>query len=225
MLIFLYLFPGTCSRFSSAAKKYVDIPCPNSVLKYNKVMGGVDLVNETTKKYYIQVRLKKWYWSLISWFFNIMMVQAWRLYRHTWRQRHQLTRDQEENDRDPFNQSLQGMMTLARVQAKKERETLLKKRRTEEKKVEEIPLLEFLRQCVEQIILNHSQDREAKLHESRLSEGSRHMLRYDHSRPHFPVSTETKGVCQNCKQRSFIRCKTCNVALHVQCFVTYHTAQ
>jgi hypothetical protein len=40
-------------------KKYVDVPCPNSVLENNKVMGGVDLVNETTKNYGIQVRLKK----------------------------------------------------------------------------------------------------------------------------------------------------------------------
>jgi hypothetical protein len=219
-----YLFSGTCSRYSSAAKKYVDVPCPNSVLEYNKVMGGVDLVNETTKNYCIQVRLKKWYWSLISWFFNIMIVQAWHLYRHTWRLRHHLTRDHDQADSDAFNQSLQRMPNLARVQARKEQETLVKKRMAEEKKVEEIPLLEFVRQCVEQIILYHSQEKGAKLHESRLSEASRNMLRYDHSRPHFPISTETKGVCQNCKQRSFIRCKTCNVALHVQCFVPYHTA-
>lgn len=195
------------------------------MLQYNRVMGGVDLVNETAKNYCIQVRLKKWYWALIAWFFNIMMVQAWRLYRSTYRQRHQLIRDQELDVSDVLNESLEGMKKLSKDQVRKERESQVRKRRTEEKKVEDIPLLEFVRQCVEQILLKHSQGREAKLHESQLSQGSRNLLRYDQTRPHFPVSTETKGVCQHCKQRSFIRCGTCNVALHIQCFVLYHTAQ
>ena len=192
------------------------------VLEYNRVMGGVDLVNQTCKNYYIQVRLKKWYWSLVTWFFNIQMVQAWRLYRYTWRLRNKLTREQEKGEADLFEESLEGRSKVVKEQARKEKENQRKKKRLEERKNKEIQLLEFIRQCVEQILVWHSLNRK-KLQESRLSVATRKLVQFDHSKTHFPLTTQTKGVCQNCKQRSFIRCQTCDVALHVNCFIPYHT--
>ena len=88
---------GTCVRYGGEKKGYVDVSCPNSVLLYNSTMGGVDLLNQTTKNYAVQFRNKKWYRSLWIWFLNVQMVQAWRLYRQTWRVRH--LKIQEEEDR------------------------------------------------------------------------------------------------------------------------------
>ncbi len=46
-----------------------------------QVHGGVDLVDNSAKNCAITTRVKKWYWCLYTWFVNIYMVQAWRLYR------------------------------------------------------------------------------------------------------------------------------------------------
>lgn len=195
------------------------------VLEYNKVMGGVDLLNQNVKNYAIQVRLKKWYWALVAWFFNIQMVQAWRLYRHTWKLRHELSRDQEKEEEERFEESLIGMQRVDKDNARKEREAKQKKNRLEEKKVEEIPLIDFIRQSIEQVLMRHSDHRESRIYQreqSRLSEGARKQVRFDLTRPHLVMDTEVRGVCQQCKGRSGFRCQTCNVALHPACFLDYH---
>jgi len=195
------------------------------VLEYNKVMGGVDLLNQNAKNYAIQVRLKKWYWALVAWFFNIQIVQAWRLYRHTWRLRHELKSEKDQEEEARFEESLAGLPRLDKENARKEREAMLRKSKLEEKKLEEIPLVDFIRQVVEQVIIKHSDHREAKIFQrehSRLSEATRKQVRYDLTRPHLVIVTEVRGVCQLCKGRSGFRCQTCNVALHPGCFVDYH---
>jgi len=218
---------GSCSRYGGRDKGYVNVPCPKLVLDYNQTMGGVDLLNQSTKHYGISVRLKKWYWSLITWFLNVMMVQAWRLFRHTWRHRHMLARAEEAAEDQLFEEGLAGLIRVEKEQKRKEREDMKKKKR-EEKKKEELPLLDFIRQVVEHIILTRSDVKEERVHQremSKLSEAARQFVRLDHSRAHFVISSEIKGgVCQKCKNRTKYRCRTCNVALHPECFVSYHEA-
>ena len=38
------------------------------------------------------IRVKKWYWCIYTWFLNITMVQAWRLYRAQMKERHRLAK-------------------------------------------------------------------------------------------------------------------------------------
>ncbi|XP_065643178.1 piggyBac transposable element-derived protein 3-like [Hydra vulgaris] len=62
---------GICERYSGKDKAYIKLSCPRMVIDYNKTMDGVDLFNQNTKNYSISTRLKKWYWSLWTWFLNV----------------------------------------------------------------------------------------------------------------------------------------------------------
>jgi hypothetical protein len=48
-------------RYDKRKKKYVEIPCPNAVVAYNKFMGGVSLVDSVMALYHTTVRSKKYY--------------------------------------------------------------------------------------------------------------------------------------------------------------------
>ena len=48
------------------------IPQPNVVAKYNKGMGGVDLMDRALSDYRPRIRGKKWYWPLLINAINIM---------------------------------------------------------------------------------------------------------------------------------------------------------
>lgn len=201
------------------------------VLDYNTYMGGVDLVNQNNKNYAITVRLKKWYWSIWTWFLNMQMVQAWRLYRHTWKVRHLEIRKKEEEEDKLLEEKLQaaeGMNRTAKERIRKDVEDKKKKKRKEEKKVEEIPLLNFVRECVEVLLQEHSDLKKSIKNPQRVqdvgrsSTNTRVALRFDHSKAHLVMKTEIKGVCQECHKRSNYRCEICNVALHPDCFRGYH---
>ncbi|XP_065651055.1 piggyBac transposable element-derived protein 3-like [Hydra vulgaris] len=219
---------GICERYSGKDKAYIKLSCPRMVIDYNKTMGGVDLFNQNTKNYSISTRLKKWYWSLWTWFLNVQMIQAWRLYRYTWRNRY-LT-DQEKNHHgdvefeDILNAA--GLSKFAKSRQRIIRNKCKMKKRKEEKKVYEITLLEFIRQSVKLMLMNHSDHKYSLLipqrEVSRLSTNSKQAIRYDHTRAHFVTKTEVKGVCQYCHDRSNFRCESCDVALHPGCFVNYH---
>ena len=79
-------------------KKYIHIPQPHLNLSYNSNMGGVDLLDNGEKNYAITTRIRKWYWSVYSWFLNISMVQSWRLYREHMKERSRLLQLQQEED-------------------------------------------------------------------------------------------------------------------------------
>lgn len=201
------------------------------VLGYNSTMGGVDLLNQSSKNYCIAFRNKKWYWSVYTWVLDVQMVQAWRLYRKTMKERHAKLREREaEEDAAADEQvNLRGFLMARTELQKKEREEQRKALRKEEKKKEEMCLLEFKRQCVELLIHNHSDFEKGTSHReaarqsvARSSGATQECLRYDHTKAHLIEKTEIKGVCQQCKGRSNYRCEICKVALHADCFSGYH---
>jgi DNA excision repair protein ERCC-6 len=81
---------AVCQRYSRKDRGYVPFSQPNLNKLYNKSMGGVDLLDNSTKNYAIRTRVRKWYWCLYTWFLNVTMVQAWRLYRAHKRMQHRL---------------------------------------------------------------------------------------------------------------------------------------
>ena len=225
-------FPGSCTRWGGQEKGYIPVPCPNVVLGYNDTMGGVDLLNQNTKNYCIAFRNKKWYWPLYTWFLDVQLVQAWRLFRKTMKERHTKLREREaEEDAAAADcqTNVRGFM-MARTELQRiEREELRKALRKEEKKKEEMDLLEFKRQCVELLIHNHSDFDKGTSHReaarqsvARSSGATQESLRFDHTKAHLIEKTEIKGVCQLCKKRSNYRCEICRVALHPDCFSAYH---
>ena len=107
------------------------------------------------------------------------------------------------------------MSNVEKTNIKKEREEVRRVKRKEEKKREEVSLLAFTRDSVELLVLRHGEARHMPAKAARASVGSREAI---------------KGVCNHCmnelnqQKRSFYRCKTCNVALHPDCFEAYHKA-
>ena len=69
----------TCRRFSRVQKKTVNVPVPGLVQKYNRGMGGVDLLDNLVACYRIPYRTKKWWFPLYSWSLSTSSVNAWRL--------------------------------------------------------------------------------------------------------------------------------------------------
>ena len=219
---------GACRRFAGHGKGFVSVPCPKIVQDYNSSMGGVDQLNQNVKSYSITPRQKKWYWGMYTWFLNVQMVQAWRLYRHTYKERHLQIRETEKCEDQELEAS--AMSNVEKTNIKKEREEGRRVKRKEEKKKEEVGLLAFTRDSVELLVLRHGEARHMPAKAARASVGSREAIRFDHSTIHCVIRTEIKGVCNHCmnelnqQKRSFYRCKTCNVALHPDCFEAYHKA-
>jgi hypothetical protein len=96
---------------------------------------------------------------------------------------------------------------VSKMEMRKEGESEKSRARAEEE--EKIELLDFIRECAEQLILKHSDHKqEAKNSQRdmpvRLSGQSRQAVRHDMSRSHLIIRTETRGVCQVCKQRSAV---------------------
>lgn len=211
---------GTCRRYGGKEKGYLEVPCPFIVQNYNKSMGGVDLVNQTDKAYRISTRLKKWYWALYTWFLNVMMVQAWRLFRSTARIRHQkamqLQQDTEDEEtEEEFEERMEGRPAIEIIQRRRvrrdrqrENENETRRQRKEEKKLEEMPQLEFVRQVVEVMLDRHSdvnKDIPARQSAARMSVSSSEALQHDHTRAHFIIKSTILGRCKHCHNRSYYR--------------------
>ena len=60
------------SQYVREAKAKIPVPCPNLVKKYNKGMGGVDLLDSMVANYWVNWR-KKWWWPIFSWSLNVMV--------------------------------------------------------------------------------------------------------------------------------------------------------
>lgn len=104
-----------------------------------------------------------------------------------------------------------------------ERDREKKRRRTAERKMEEISLLNFTRQVVEMTIQRHSSTNTISYREvvPSVSNVAREEVRLQPS-SHLIKLTQLRGVCKKCKKRSQFRCDSCDVALHPECFYSYH---
>lgn len=69
------------NRYSSKDKKKLQVTQPNVIHKYNKFMGGVDLLDNNISNYRIGIRGKKWYIPIAFWLFDVCMTNAWMLAR------------------------------------------------------------------------------------------------------------------------------------------------
>ncbi|XP_071055926.1 piggyBac transposable element-derived protein 2-like [Onthophagus taurus] len=69
------------TRFSRAGRKRIQIDQPHLIKLYNENMGGVDRMDQNVSKYRIAIHGKKWYWSLITFFIDMAVNNAFQLYR------------------------------------------------------------------------------------------------------------------------------------------------
>ncbi|CAB0015123.1 unnamed protein product, partial [Nesidiocoris tenuis] len=72
---------GCCRRWSKKDGKYIDVPRPNAIAKYNSNMGGIDLVDRMISLYRIRARTNKWTVKVILHFIDLALTNAWILYK------------------------------------------------------------------------------------------------------------------------------------------------
>ncbi|XP_062843269.1 piggyBac transposable element-derived protein 3-like [Trichomycterus rosablanca] len=68
-------------RWDKKTQEMVEVVRPNIVSIYNKSMGGVDILDSLIALYRTKVRSKKWYHRLFFHMMDMIMVEAWLLYR------------------------------------------------------------------------------------------------------------------------------------------------
>ena len=68
-------------RYCRDAKKKILVEQPKAIQNYNGSMGGVDRADQNVAAYRIGVRSKKWWWPLFAWIPDMVMQNAWVLYR------------------------------------------------------------------------------------------------------------------------------------------------
>ena len=54
-----------------------------TISQYNKFMGSVDRLDQNIAQYRIGIRIRKWYWPIIAYLFQVSMHNAWLLYRES----------------------------------------------------------------------------------------------------------------------------------------------
>lgn len=68
-------------RWSKAKKRVIEVQQPYMFSAYNRGMGGTDRMDQNIATYRINVRSKKWWWSLFAYMPDVAMQNAWLLYR------------------------------------------------------------------------------------------------------------------------------------------------
>ena len=74
---------ATVSRWCRKSNTRIKVDQPNVIKLYNKFMGGVDRCDQNVSAYRISIRSKKWWWALFVWIPDMVMQNAWLLYRNT----------------------------------------------------------------------------------------------------------------------------------------------
>lgn len=69
------------NRWVSKEKKKVPVPQPYVIGQYNKFMGGVDRMDQNVNNYRVNIRSKKWWWTLFVFCLDSAMHNAWQFYR------------------------------------------------------------------------------------------------------------------------------------------------
>jgi len=222
---------GMCQRYNRKERRYVGVPQPAINSEYNKAMGGVDLLDNSIKNYAISTRVRKWYWAIYTWFLNVCMVQAWRLFRAFHKEKSKLQQQKEKEEDARWEEEMEDS-NLPRATVEEDRKERMKekrRRRAEEKKLVEMPLLEFTRQVVDLTFWKHgageNEVTSQRAATARLTATTLAEVRFDSGR-HLPLVAEVRGVCRVCKKRSTYRCTRCDVALHTDlCFYKWHVPE
>lgn len=64
-------------------KEKVPVPCPDSIIKYNANMGGVDLADQN-RSYYSVGRESTKFWRYLAWYlFNTAIINSYIIYTHS----------------------------------------------------------------------------------------------------------------------------------------------
>ena len=63
----------------SPVYKYITVPRPRAIAAYNSHMGGTDNMDQAISVYKPIIRIRKWYWPLFIYLFQVAQYNAWKL--------------------------------------------------------------------------------------------------------------------------------------------------
>lgn len=69
-------------RWSKKDSMFVNVDCPETVVTYNKNMGGVDLLNQQMEAYRTWFKTKKWTLKVILYFLDLAVENNWFQYKN-----------------------------------------------------------------------------------------------------------------------------------------------
>ncbi len=72
---------STCSRSSRQNKKYMVVPQPHIIQKYNVSMGRVDRLDQNINHLRICISVKKWHYRIVTWLLDTAVQNAWQLHQ------------------------------------------------------------------------------------------------------------------------------------------------
>ena len=76
---------SSVERWNRVVQAKVLVPQPHLIKRYNQGMGGggggVDRADQNIAAYRIAIRSKKWWWALFAWIPDMVVQNAWTLYR------------------------------------------------------------------------------------------------------------------------------------------------
>ena len=75
------VYPLSSVKRYKAGQGKIQLPQPGTIDRYNRFMGGVDRLDQNIGYCRIQIRGKKWYWSLYSFCVDSACQNAWQLHR------------------------------------------------------------------------------------------------------------------------------------------------
>jgi len=153
------------------------IDCPDVILFYRKIMGGVDLADQMAGLYDLDRKSLKWWKKVIFRCLLFSSVNAWVIYK--------------ELRRNP-----------------------------------RLSFLDFIVQLAEELIAHGK----TKLPVKRASRGRPSLLRKcDNIGEHLPFEGNSRKRCKRCyshehkEKKNKMMCKSCNIALCINCFAPFHT--
>ncbi|KAE9542435.1 hypothetical protein AGLY_003296 [Aphis glycines] len=75
------------SRFDRKQKKRIEVDCPNIIQVYNRLMGGVDLLDGLLGRHKIKMRSRKWYMRVFHHLLDVTVVNSWLLHKRIQKQK------------------------------------------------------------------------------------------------------------------------------------------
>ena len=67
------------NRYSSAARKRIQVPLPAIFKNFKQFMCGTDQFSQNLSKHRVALRERKWWWSIFTWFLDVSILNAWNL--------------------------------------------------------------------------------------------------------------------------------------------------
>ena len=105
-----------------------NISIPKSIADYNRFLRGVDIFDQKSSYYSIQLRSKRWYIKIFYHFLDIAIINSHILYQETYRKAGKKSLDQLEFRMEVIRELMQDLRLALSIPTTKKKSQLKKKK-------------------------------------------------------------------------------------------------